>query len=100
MTSDPAAFHDFEQQGWERASEHYADAFGSLTSQMADPLLDAASARSGTRLLDVCTGPGFIAGAAAARGAAVTGLDFSAPMIAEARRRHPSIDFREGDAET
>ncbi|OLE85315.1 MAG: hypothetical protein AUF76_01150, partial [Acidobacteria bacterium 13_1_20CM_2_65_9] len=36
---------------------------------------------------------------AAARGAIVTGLDFSRAMIADARRRHPAIAFREGDAE-
>jgi len=99
MTSDAVAFHDFEQQGWERASAHYADAFGNLTSQMAGPLLDATRVRQGIRLLDVCTGPGFIAAAAAARGGAATGLDFSAAMIAEAKRRHPDVDFREGDAE-
>lgn len=99
MSSDADAFHDFEQQGWERASEYYADAFGSVTSQMAEPLLDATAVRSGTRLLDVCTGPGFIASVAAARGARATGLDFSAAMIAEAKRRHPSVDFHEGDAE-
>ena len=27
MTIDPSAFHDFEQAGWERAAEHYAEAF-------------------------------------------------------------------------
>jgi SAM-dependent methyltransferase len=96
---DPAAFHDFEQNGWERAAEHYGDAFGGLTTQTAGPLLDAVGASKGTRLLDVATGPGFIAGAAAARGAEVAGLDFSIAMIAEARRRHPAIAFREGDAE-
>jgi SAM-dependent methyltransferase len=93
------AFHEFEHAGWERASAHYGDAFGALTIQAAPYLLDAVGASAGTRLLDVATGPGFIAGAAAARGAAVVGLDFSAAMITEARRRHPSIDFREGDAE-
>jgi len=92
-------FHDFEHAGWERASEHYSDAFGALTVQTADALLNAAGVASGTRLLDVATGPGFIAGAAAARGAAVVGLDFSSAMIAEARQRHPAITFREGDAE-
>jgi SAM-dependent methyltransferase len=92
-------FHEFEHTGWERASAHYGDAFGALTIQTAPFLLDAVGASTGTRLLDVATGPGFIAGAAAARGAVVVGLDFSAAMIAEARRRHPSIDFREGDAE-
>jgi len=98
-TIDATAFHDFERAGWERAAEHYADAFGGVTTQVATPLLDAVRAVSGTRVLDVATGPGFIAGAAAARGAIVTGLDFSPAMIAEARRRHPDVTFREGDAE-
>ncbi len=85
--------------GWERAAEHYVDAFGGLTAQTAGPLLAAAGVVGGTRLLDVASGPGFIAGAAAALDAEVTGLDFSAAMMAEARRRHPAITFREGDAE-
>jgi SAM-dependent methyltransferase len=92
-------FHDFEQTGWERAAAHYSDTFGTLTTQTAEPMLDAVGARAGTRLLDVATGPGFIAGAAAARGAIVTGLDFSAAMIADARQRHRNISFRQGDAE-
>lgn len=99
MTIDPNAFHAFEHAGWERAAEHYGDAFGALTSEVAPALLDAVRAGRGTRLLDVATGPGFIAGVATARGGDVVGLDFSPAMIAEARRRHPSIAFREGDAE-
>ena len=66
---------------------------------MASSTLDSVRASHGTRLLDVATGPGFIAGAAAARGAIAVGLDFSTAMIAEARRRQPAITFREGDAE-
>ena len=96
---DPRPFHDFEHDGWERASEHYGEAFGSLTRQVIEPLLDAGGVAAGTRVLDVCSGPGFIAGAAATRGASVVGLDFSAAMVAEAGRRYPAITFREGDAE-
>ena len=96
---DPAPFHDFERAGWQQAAEHYGDAFGRLTSRTADALLDAARVSAGTRVLDVATGPGYIAASAAARGASVTGLDFSAAMIALARTHHPAIDFREGDAE-
>ena len=96
---DAGAFHDFEQAGWERAAGFYGDAFGALTAQTAQPLLDAVGAESGTRMLDVATGPGFIAAAAAKRGASVVGLDFSAAMLAEAARLHPGIAFREGDAE-
>jgi SAM-dependent methyltransferase len=93
------SFHDFEQTGWERAAPFYGDAFGPLTAQTAGPMLDAVAAGPGTRLLDVATGPGLIAGAAAGRGSSVVGLDFSAAMIAEAVRRHPAITFREGDAQ-
>lgn len=98
LEPDMQPFHEFEHVGWELASKHYGDAFGTLTSQAAPFLLDAVGASAGTRLLDVATGPGFVAGAAAARGASVIGLDFSASMIAEARLRYPSIDFRDGDA--
>jgi len=93
------SFHDFEQAGWQRAAEHYADAFGALTAQTAPALLDAVAARPGSALLDVACGPGFIAAAAAERGARVVGLDFSPAMVAEATRRYPAIAFREGDAE-
>src|SRR5262245_16466571 len=94
------AFHDFEQAGWQRASAYYSHTFGALTAQTADALLDAAGVRSGTRLLDVATGPGFVAGAAAARGASVVGVDFSPLMVDEARRRFPQVEFGEGDAES
>jgi SAM-dependent methyltransferase len=96
---DTVEFHDFERTGWERAAGFYGDAFGELTAQMAAPMLDAVQAGPGTRLLDVATGPGFIAGAAAERGSAVSGLDFAAAMVAAARRNFPAIDFREGDAQ-
>jgi ubiquinone/menaquinone biosynthesis C-methylase UbiE len=99
MSADPNAFHDFEHAGWERAAEFYDDAFGALTAQTAGPLLDAAGVSTRTRVLDVASGPGYIADAAAARGATVTGLDFSAAMVNEARRRYPAVSFREGDAE-
>ena len=100
-SSDPdsRAFHDFEHAGWERAATFYADAFGELTAQTAGALLDAVGAKQGTRLLDIACGPGFIAGAAAHRGATVVGLDFSAAMVVEARRRLPALTFQEGDAE-
>jgi len=98
--ADPAdAFHHFEHQGWERAAAAYPGTFGELTAQLAAPLLDAAQISAGARVLDVATGPGYVAGLAAGRGARVIGIDFSPAMIAEARVRHPDIDFREGDAE-
>ena len=50
-------------------------------------------------LLDVCCGPGYSAGEAAARGCTATGIDIAEGMIAEARTRFPGITFRIGDAE-
>ena len=100
-------FHVFEQDGWERAAPCYADAFVSVTAQAAGPLLDAAAVGAGAvgagaRVLDLACGPGHVAAAAARRGAAVTGIDFSAAMVAIARKRHagvPGLAFMVGDAE-
>lgn len=50
-------------------------------------------------MLDVASGPGYVAGAGAARGAIVVGVDFAPPMVQEARRRFPQVRFEEGDAE-
>jgi SAM-dependent methyltransferase len=97
--TDSRAFHDFEHAGWERAAAFYGDAFGALTAQSAGALLDAAGVERDTRLADIACGPGFIAAAAAERGARVVGLDFSAAMIAAARSRLAAITFQQGDAE-
>ncbi len=51
------------------------------------------------RVLDLCCGTGVVAAAAVKRGAAVTGLDFSAAMLAEARRANPQLAFDHGDTE-
>ena len=103
MKTSPSAgtngFREFERAGWESVVAEYDTSFGSLTVQAIEPLLDSVGAGRGVRLLDVATGPGYVAAAAARRGAAVVGVDFSAPMVAEAKRRHPAIEFREGDAE-
>jgi len=92
-------FHDFERAGWERAADHYGDAFGSLTSQTIPALLRAAAVGRGTRLLDVASGPGYVAAEAAKLGAMPIGVDFAAEMVALASRTHPALAFQEGDAE-
>jgi SAM-dependent methyltransferase len=96
---EPGSFHDFEQQGWERAADRYGDAFGSLTSQTVPSLLSAAGVGKGTRLLDVASGPGYVAAAAADLGASPVGVDFSSEMVALAARRYPAIEFQVADAE-
>jgi SAM-dependent methyltransferase len=102
MTSQPvdsSAFRTFEHRGWEKISPQYHEAFGDLTTQAIEPLLQAVDVRRGMRVLDVATGPGYVATAAAQRGAHVVGVDFSAAMVAEARQRYPAVTFQEGDAE-
>jgi SAM-dependent methyltransferase len=93
------SFHDFEQAGWERAAEHYDDAFGSLTAQTIKPLLRAAGVSSGMRVLDVASGPGGVAAVAADWGARPVGIDFSKQMVARAKEQYPALTFEEGDAE-
>ena len=99
QTPDPDAFRDFEHAGWTSNVSEYEAAFTRLTRQAVAPLLDAVNLRHGARLLDVATGPGYVAAAAAARGARALGIDFSAPMVAHARAINPAVEFQEGDAE-
>jgi SAM-dependent methyltransferase len=97
---DAEAFRKFEHDGWVEVAGRYHDSFSRLTTQAVEPTLDAAGVRSGVRHLDVASGPGYLAAAAARRGANTVGVDFSPTMVIEARRRHPGIEFREGDAES
>lgn len=89
----------FEHAGWERAAATYEGAFATATRQFVGALLDAAGVGAGRQVLDVACGPGFVAAAAAERGAVARGLDFSAAMLAVARARHPAVAFDQGDAE-
>lgn len=99
MILEPEKFRNFEHAGWEKIPDEYHEAFGELTSQAIGPLLDAVRLKSGMTFLDIASGPGYVAAAAAKRGATVLGVDFSAAMVAQAQKLHPKIDFREGDAE-
>ena len=99
QSPDPDAFRDFEHAGWTSNVSEYDAAFARVTSQAIGPLLDAVDLRNGARMLDVASGPGYVAAAAAARGARVVGVDFSGPMVARARTIYPTVEFQEGDAE-
>ncbi len=99
QSPDPEAFRDFEHAGWTSNVSEYEAAFARVTSQAIGPLLDAVGLCPGARLLDVATGPGYVAAAAAVRGARAVGVDFSAPMVAHARTINPAVEFQEGDAE-
>lgn len=98
-------FKEFEHEGWEKVAEGYHDHFGSLTRQTIEPMLDAVTENGATEdsktrsLLDIATGPGYVAQAAERRGFQVTAIDFSAEMIERAKKLAPGIEFKEGDAE-
>lgn len=96
---EPQRFREFEHAGWETIPEPYDQAFGSLTSQTIERLLNSAGVKKGVKIIDIASGPGYVAAAAAKRGATVLGVDFSAAMVAHAQRLHPGVEFREGDAE-
>lgn len=93
------SFREFEHHGWQAIPQQYDRAFGALTAQSIEPLLDAAGVKPGIKVVDIASGPGYVAAAAVRRGASVTGVDFSGSMIRWARERYPDIEFREGDAE-
>ena len=95
---DADAFNAFEAAGWEERARAYDRFFRSLTSRLAEPLLDAASVVGGTRVLDIATGPGYVAGRAAARGAEVVGADVAESMLELARELQPGVEFRQADA--
>jgi SAM-dependent methyltransferase len=99
MIFEPDKFRSFEHAGWESIPSEYHQAFGSLTTQTIGPLLDVARVKNGVSFLDIASGPGYVAAAAAKRGATVLGVDFSAAMVSHAQQLHPGVEFRQGDAE-
>jgi ubiquinone/menaquinone biosynthesis C-methylase UbiE len=102
-SANTAAFRQFEQNGWQTVAGLYHRFFSILTTQAIPALLDAAFgglvATRETRLLDVASGPGYVAGAAALLGASAFGVDFSPAMTLLARSRYPELPFMAGDAE-
>ena len=77
--------------------QRYLDRHGFIIQRGA-ALLDLLDPKPGERILDLGCGTGDIASAIAGRGARVLGVDASAAMVASARERFPSLDFRQADA--
>ena len=88
------------QEGYDAIAEAYADHFSDeLARKPFDRMwLDRfAALTAGTRVCDLGCGPGQVAAYLRGRGADVFGADLSEGMLAQARRRHPSIEFRRED---
>jgi len=92
-------FSQLEYTGWQRVAGKYDSAWGGLTRLFIRPLLDAVGLEPSLPLLDVACGPGYVAEAALALGAAPLGLDFSPAMVQLARARVRGVVFVCGDAQ-
>jgi SAM-dependent methyltransferase len=100
LSIDLDAFDEFEASAWEERVEGYAGFFGAVTGRLVEPLLDLAQVGPGTHVLDVASGPGYVAAEAARRGATVSGVDVAEAMVARAAAEHPDIEFRRADAQS
>ncbi len=97
----PEAIH--APRTWNLVAPGYSAEIVPAFSRFADDALELADLAPGERVLDVATGPGTVALAAARAGARVSAIDFSPEMIAELRARQrrdelPEIDARVADA--
>jgi SAM-dependent methyltransferase len=92
-------FTTLERDGWDRNAAEYDRWTLHWTGQAFVPLLDSLGELSGRRLLDIASGTGHLARAAAERGALAEGLDIAPSMVARASRDFPDLAFRVGSAE-
>lgn len=76
-----SAFTELEHRNWQKAVAAYDRGFGDLTRQCIPRLLEGLQVKPGVRLLDVATGPGFVAQEAFEAKAQVVATDFSAKML-------------------
>ena len=99
-TPDLTAIKQRQQATW--ASGDFS-AVATLIVPVAETLADATDLRAGTRVLDVATGTGNTAIAAARLGCEVTGVDYVPSLLERGRERAAAerlaIAFDEGDAE-
>jgi len=90
-----------EVQGelWGRAPQAWADYQEPQMRPIYEVTLEALEPLPGKALLDAGCGAGLVVRLAADRGAIVSGLDASAPLLAVARGRIPGADLRTGEIE-
>ncbi len=98
-TPEASDYDDYATQyaahvAWREQTGDDADPYGLLL-----PLLELLGDVSGRQVLDAGCGEGYLARWLAARGAHVTGIDLSAPLIELARAKDPGarIDYRVAD---
>jgi len=82
---------------WPELFDRLADRYDQVIpffAELAGQLLDVLDPDPGTRLLDIGSGRGAIAAAAAARGCAVTAVNAAPRMVSLLAAAHPAIDVR------
>jgi SAM-dependent methyltransferase len=83
---------------------HQAATYGQFRRDYSSALYDAVAARTGAArgrvVLDVGCGPGFVATSLVRRGWHAVGVDFSEPMLAQARAAHPALPLLRARGET
>ncbi len=98
--ADLEAIKRTQQQTW--ASGDFS-VVATRIQLVAEELAEAAQLRAGSRVLDVATGSGNAAIAAARSGTSVVGVDYVPQLLADGRTRAHAegldVEFREGDAE-
>lgn len=87
-------FDTYERDLWAGRAGVYETGFARLTAHAIGPLLDAARIGAGSRVLDLGTGPGFVAAEAVRRGAKVSAVDADPLMAETAAGNVPDADVR------
>jgi len=96
---DPNVVAEYERDTWRRCADSYLDTFSGITQETVSLLIEAGEIRTGSKVLEIGSGPGHIANHLAKLGASVTGVDFSPQMIEVAKKKYPQITFEQADAE-
>ena len=100
LAPDLAAVKQRQQATWSSGDYHM---IGTQIQVVSELMIEALDVHSNERVLDVATGSGNAALAAARRGCDVIGVDYVPSLLARARRRADAeglpAEFVEGDAE-
>lgn len=96
---DPNVVAEYERDTWRRCADSYLDTFSGITQETVSLLIEAGEIRTGSKVLEIGSGPGHVANHLAKLGASVTGVDFSPQMVEVAKKKYPQITFEQADAE-
>lgn len=90
---------NLQSQLWGARASDWAEVQEGTIIPLYQAILDKTKVGAGTAFLDVGCGAGMFCQMATQRGAQVSGLDATEPLLAIARQRVPNGDFRAGEME-